>query len=80
MFFDILKHDIKRKKTMNIIVLLFVILAVTFISSSVNNLLAITNSLENFFDKSGVSDFITFEIGNSTPSAKEVAKNTDGVT
>ena len=31
MFFDILKRDLKRKKTMNVIILLFVILSVMFI-------------------------------------------------
>ncbi len=41
MFFDILKRDLKRKKTMNVIVLLFVILSVMFISSSVTNLTAV---------------------------------------
>ena len=38
MFFDILKRDLKRKKTMNVIILLFVILSVMFISSSMMNL------------------------------------------
>ncbi len=38
MFLRILKKDIKRKKNMNIILLIFVILAVTFMASSANNL------------------------------------------
>ncbi len=54
MFFDILKRDLKRKKTMNIIILLFVILSVMFVSSSVTNLTAVTGSLDSFFDKAGV--------------------------
>ena len=61
MFFDILKRDLKRKKTMNVIVLLFVILSVMFISSSVTNLTAVTGSLDSFFDKAGVGDYMTFE-------------------
>ena len=33
----ILKKDLKRKKSMNFILLLFVMLATTFIAASVNN-------------------------------------------
>ena len=61
MFFDVLKRDLKRKKTMNIIILLFVILSVMFISSSASNLSAVTGSLDSFFDKAGVGDYMTFE-------------------
>ena len=32
MFFDILMRDLKRKKTMNLIILLFVVLSVMFIA------------------------------------------------
>ena len=36
MYLRILKKDLKRKKTMNVILLIFVILAATFIASSAN--------------------------------------------
>ena len=57
MYTDILKKDLKRKKTMNIILLLFIILAVTFISSSVNNVIAVSTALDNYFKKAEVPDY-----------------------
>lgn len=49
MFFRILKKDLKRKKTMNIILLLFVVLAAMFVASSVNNIITVTNGLDYYF-------------------------------
>ncbi|MBD5112248.1 MAG: ABC transporter permease [Ruminococcaceae bacterium] len=57
MYLRILKKDIKRKKTMNVILLIFVILAATFIASSANNLITLNGALDNFFDKSNVPDY-----------------------
>lgn len=45
MYLQILKKDIKRKVTMNIILFLFVLLSSMFISSSVNNILTICGNL-----------------------------------
>ena len=58
MYFKILKKDLKRKKTMNIILLIFITLAVTFIASSVRNLSSISMALESYFQKAGLSDYI----------------------
>ncbi len=57
MYFTILKKDLKRKKTMNIILLIFVILAATFIASSANNLITVNNALDNFFSKAGTPHY-----------------------
>lgn len=54
----ILKKDLKRKKSMNFILLLFVILATTFIAASVNNMKIITMGLDNYFEMSGVCDYL----------------------
>ena len=80
MFFDILKRDLKRKKTMNFIILLFVILSVMFISSSVTNLTAVIGSLDSFFDKAGVGDYTVFERSGGTVKAADAVKNAEGVT
>jgi len=56
MFLRILKKDLKRKKTMNIILLLFVIMATMFAASSVNNIIAVMNGLDNYFEKANMSD------------------------
>lgn len=62
MHFRILKKDLKRKKTMNIILLIFIVLASTFISSSVNNLIAITTAMDHFIEKADISDYIILAI------------------
>ena len=57
MYLRILKKDLKRKKTMNIILLIFVILAATFIASSANNLITVSSALDNFIEKADVPDY-----------------------
>ena len=57
MYFNILKKDLKRKKTMNLILLLFIILASTFIAGSINNMIAVSTALDNYFAKANVSDY-----------------------
>lgn len=57
MYLRILKKDLKRKKTMNVILLIFVILAATFIASSANNLTTVSSALDNFFEKAEVPDY-----------------------
>ena len=68
MFFHILKKDMKRKKTMNVIVLLFIILSSMFASSSVNNIVTVLGGVEYFMDKSGIADvdyfYLTAEKGS----------------
>lgn len=54
----ILRKDLKRKKSMNLILLLFVMLATTFIAASLNNLKVVTNGLDYYFEKAGLSDFV----------------------
>jgi putative ABC transport system permease protein len=58
MFFRILKKDLKRKKSMNIILLIFVVLATIFLASSINNLIEISESVNYFMDKSKTPDYI----------------------
>lgn len=57
MYFRILKKDLKRKKTMNAILLIFIILAATFIASSVNNMVSVFTALDIYFDKAEVPDY-----------------------
>lgn len=75
MFFEILKRDLKRKKTMNLIIFIFVIMSVTFICSSVANLSGTLNSIDRFFEDSGVGDFVALERAEAKgKSAEAVAK------
>lgn len=58
MYFDILKKDLKRKKTMNIILLLFAILASMFVSSGLSNVITVMNGTDYFFEKAGLGDYM----------------------
>lgn len=58
MYLNILKKDLKRKKAMNIIVLLFIILATMFVSSSANNIINVTTALDNYFEMANVPDYL----------------------
>lgn len=57
MYLRILKKDLRRKKTMNAILLLFVVLAATFIASSANNLITVSSALDNFYEKAEGPDY-----------------------
>jgi len=77
MYLRIIKKDLKRQKAMNIILLLFIILATTFIASSVNNLISITNALPSYFEKAGLGDYIIIALikGEDDDSITEFLNN-----
>ena len=58
MYLDILKKDLKRKKAMNIILLLFIILATMFVASSVNNIINVTTALDSYFKMANAPDYL----------------------
>lgn len=58
MFFRILKKDLKRKKTMNVILLLFVIICSMFSAAAVNNIAAVTGGIEHYFNIAEVPEVL----------------------
>lgn len=64
MYFNILKNDLKRKRTMNIILFIFIVMATAFISSSVNNLISVSNAMNNYIEKSEISDISVYIYNN----------------
>ncbi len=56
MYMQILKKDLRRKKTMNLILFVFIVLAATFIAGSVNNMVSVMTALDTFFEKARVPD------------------------
>ena len=72
MFLRILKKDLKRKRTINIILLIFIILATMFLASSANNLVAVTGAVEHFMEISKVPDF--FVVALSDGKEDEIQK------
>lgn len=60
MYLSILKKDLKRKKTMNIILLLFIVLAVTFIAGGISNLASIVTAIDQYIEASELADYEVF--------------------
>lgn len=71
MFFHILKRDLKRKKTMNVILFLFIVLASMFMAGSIPNIVTVINGTDYFFDKAGVGDYIVFSHGKASGEAMD---------
>lgn len=80
MFFHILKKDIKRRKTMNTILLLFVILASMFLASSINNIVTVMTGTEYFFEKAGVGDLLLQCKFSDTNDLKKIIDNEPSIT
>ena len=51
MFFKILKKDLKRSRTMNTILFLFIILASLFVSSGLSNLFSVVKGMDYFLEE-----------------------------
>ncbi len=66
MLLHILKKDLKRKKTMNVILLIFIIMAATFLASSVNNLITITGAVDQFLELAKTPDRLIVVTGTET--------------
>lgn len=64
MFLNILKRDLKRKKTMNAILFVFIILASMFVASGLSNLVTILNGTDYYFDRAGIGDFCVITMGD----------------
>lgn len=63
MFFKILKKDIQKRKGINGILFLFMILATIFLASSVYNILTIMSATDYFFDYANVPDVMMYSMG-----------------
>ena len=78
MYLNILKKDLKRKKTMNIILLVFIILATMFVASGLNNVSTVINGTDYYLDKAGIGDFVVITMGDdSTGYADDILDKAD---
>ena len=80
MYLNILKRDLKRKKTMNVILLIFVILSAMFMASSVNNIIAVTSGLDTFFEQSGMADHYVLALDDENDSLDKALDKLDSTT
>ncbi len=84
MIWRILKKDLNRKKVLNCITLLFVIMCSTFAAASANNVAAVTRGIDSYFDLAQVPDAVVYISGETDalheiralPSVREVQKET----
>lgn len=65
MLLHILQKDLKRKRTMNAILFLFIILASTFLAASVNNMVTIAGALDHYMNAAKVPDYIMLALGEA---------------
>ena len=79
MLFHILKRDLKRKKTMNMILFLFIVLAAMFVASGVNNVVAVMNGTDYYLDKAGIGDFVIITMGDGAVGALDEILKTEAV-
>ncbi len=80
MYLNILKKDLKRKKTMNIIVMLFVVLSAMFAGSSMNNIIAVSTGLDSYFEKAGMTDYFIISLDSMNSGLEGTMKNETYVT
>lgn len=80
MIFRILKKDLQNKRTVNIILFLFIVLTTIFFASGVNNLMAILNGTDYYFDKACIGDFVVIlNSPNSDSQLRQVLDNEQAV-
>lgn len=71
----ILKKDLKRKKSINLIILLFIFLSATFIASSLNNFSVIQTGVDQFMELSELADFSIITMGGNFDAVSENDQN-----
>ena len=84
MIWRVLKKDLTRKRVLNCITLLFIIMCSMFASASANNVAAVTRGIDSYFDLAQVPDAVVHIKGETDalteiralPSVREVQENT----
>ena len=61
---------------MNIILLLFIILATMFVASGINNVVTVMNGTDYYLDEAGVGDFIIISMGDQAVGCLDEMLNT----
>ena len=77
MFFRILKLDLKKRKLTNTLLLLFIILATIFSASGLNNVAAVMNGTDYYFEKADIGNYVI--IADHSTNAEELLKNEKSV-
>ncbi len=72
MYLRILKKDLKRKRAMNVILLVFIILASMFMSSGMSNIITVTTALDSYFEMADVPDY--WAMSENKSSDKDICR------
>ncbi|WP_416326058.1 FtsX-like permease family protein [[Eubacterium] hominis] len=72
MWFHILKKDLIKRKSVNMILFLFITLATVFVSSSVNNIMVVSSAVDYYMDYANVPDLTL--ILNSDKDIKDIER------
>lgn len=78
MYWNILKRDMKRKKTMNVILLLFAVIASMFVSSGLSNIVNVMNGTDHYLDLAGIGDYVVIT-QNGDGGVEQVIKESSNV-
>lgn len=80
MYLRMIRKDLKRKRTMNTILLLFVMLSAMFTASSINNIVAVAGGLDHYFDETGMTDYyIVAHTNGDRDSVEELIAESENV-
>ncbi len=79
MYFRMLKNDLKHKKTLNIILLIFMVLAANFIASGISTILTVTAALDNYIDRSELAPYMVFANENQSEALNKFLSESDKV-
>lgn len=76
MFLKILKRDLKRKKAMNIVLFVLIVLASTLVASSTNLMYSTTTAVDSFIRNSQVAD-LNIKIAHTPENNKQIEEWAD---
>ena len=71
MLFRMLKKDLKKKRVMNCILTLFIILATMFVASGLSNVLTVFSGTDYYLDKAGLGDYVVITMGEGGYTAMD---------
>ena len=77
MLFKILKGDLKRRKGVNIIIFLFVMLATIFLASSMNNIITALNATDYYMNYANIPDITIVAMGEK--EVDEIQNTVNGI-
>ena len=80
MLFRMLKKDLKKKRVMNCILAIFIVLATMFVSSGLSNVLTVLSGTDYYLDKAGVGDYNLVIAGNDKKEVEDAFKNSEAIT